>query len=44
MAVMAELGGQDKEMVAACIFTQYIFAPVLLTGWLAVFVGLCQYF
>eukprot|EP00929_Paragymnodinium_shiwhaense_P000541 TRINITY_DN100787_c0_g1_i1.p1 TRINITY_DN100787_c0_g1~~TRINITY_DN100787_c0_g1_i1.p1 ORF type:complete len:489 (-),score=85.14 TRINITY_DN100787_c0_g1_i1:55-1521(-) len=37
--VMAELAGESKEGLAACIFLQYLLAPVLLTGWLAVFVA-----
>lgn len=36
--VMAELAGENKEGMAACIFVQYMFAPVLLTLWLTVFV------
>ena len=30
MMVMAEVAGQNKEALAACIFTQYLAAPVLL--------------
>eukprot|EP00929_Paragymnodinium_shiwhaense_P028818 TRINITY_DN16631_c0_g1_i1.p1 TRINITY_DN16631_c0_g1~~TRINITY_DN16631_c0_g1_i1.p1 ORF type:complete len:472 (-),score=71.89 TRINITY_DN16631_c0_g1_i1:224-1639(-) len=36
--VMAELAGESKEGLAACIFLQYLLAPVFLTAWLAVFV------
>lgn len=37
--VMAELAGQNKQAVAMCIFTQYCFAPILLTAWVTVFVS-----
>mmetsp|Transcript_24469 Transcript_24469/g.39172 ORF Transcript_24469/g.39172 Transcript_24469/m.39172 type:complete len:479 (-) Transcript_24469:477-1913(-) len=37
--VMAELAGENKEGMAACIFVQYIFTPVVLTLWLTVFVS-----
>lgn len=44
IAVMAELGGQNKQLLATCIFTQYIFAPVLLTISIGCFVKICQDF
>jgi predicted permease len=37
--VMAELAGENKEGMAACIFAQYMFTPVVLTIWLTVFVS-----
>ena len=39
VAVMAELGGENKELLATTIFTQYLFAPVLLTISVAVVVS-----
>jgi len=42
VAVMAELGGENKELLATTIFTQYLFAPVLLTISIAVFVSITQ--
>eukprot|EP00656_Telonema_subtile_P010196 TRINITY_DN1487_c0_g1_i5.p2 TRINITY_DN1487_c0_g1~~TRINITY_DN1487_c0_g1_i5.p2 ORF type:complete len:256 (+),score=69.45 TRINITY_DN1487_c0_g1_i5:305-1072(+) len=44
IAVMAELGGQNNELLATCIFTQYLFAPLLLTASVASFVSICQGF
>jgi predicted permease len=35
--VMAELASDNKQGLAACIFLQYLLAPVLLTFWLAAF-------
>jgi predicted permease len=35
--VMAELASDNKQGLAACIFLQYLMAPVLLTFWLAAF-------
>jgi len=37
--VMAELAGENKESLAFCILVQYIFAPIVLTCWLFVFVS-----
>lgn len=37
--VMAELAGENKEGLGACIFVQYLLCPFLLTFWLAVFVS-----
>ena len=42
IAVMAEFGNQDKEALAACIFTQYLIAPVLLTASITVFMKMVQ--
>lgn len=42
IAVMAEFGGQDKEALATCIFTQYLFAPVLLAASITIFVDMVQ--
>lgn len=38
LMVMAELGSQDKQALATCIFTQYMLSPLILTGsiWLAI--------
>jgi len=35
VASMAELGGQDKAALSTCIFTQYLFAPILLGAWIS---------
>ncbi|KAK3288415.1 hypothetical protein CYMTET_4108 [Cymbomonas tetramitiformis] len=40
--VMADVAGQNKQALAACIFTQYMAAPLLLTVWLSIFVALVQ--
>ena len=40
--VMAEVGGQDKEALVACIFTQYLCAPVLLSASISAFVAIAQ--
>lgn len=42
IAVMAEFGGQDKDALASCIFTQYLFAPVLLAASITIFVNMVQ--
>ena len=38
IVIMAELAGENKDGLAACIFVQYALAPVLLTFWLTLFV------
>jgi predicted permease len=35
--VMAEIGGVNKDTMALCILTQYLFAPFALTFWVFVF-------
>ncbi len=35
--IMAEVGGESKEAVAACIFLQYCICPITLTAWLSIF-------
>jgi len=35
--VMAEIGGVNKDTMALCILTQYLFAPVTITFWVTVF-------
>lgn len=37
ISVMAELAGQNRERLSACIFLQYAVAPVLLTAWVTLF-------
>ena len=39
MLVMAEVAGQNKESLAACIFTQYLAAPLLLAVSVSVIVA-----
>ncbi len=34
---MAEIGGVNKDIMALCILTQYMFTPVVLTAWVTVF-------
>ena len=40
--VMAELGGQAKEMLAKSIFTQYLCAPLFLTISVSIMVSITQ--
>ena len=35
--VMSEIGGVNKDTMALCILTQYVFAPVTITFWVTVF-------
>jgi predicted permease len=38
--VMAEIGGVNKDTMALCLLTQYFFAPIVLTFWVAVFTSI----
>jgi predicted permease len=40
--VMAEIGGVNKDTMALCILTQYMFAPLTITLWVTVFQYLVQ--
>lgn len=37
--VMAELSGEDTGALSFCILFQYLLAPILLTVWLSIFIG-----
>ena len=43
IVVMSEVSGQNRDAIATCIFTQYLFAPVLLSISVLAFVSLAQY-
>ena len=44
LLVMAELAGQNRAALAACIFTQYAIAPLLLTCSVSIFVAIASKF